>query len=329
MINKKIIITGGSGFIGTNLIEDLKTKNVELLNLDMSQPLYAKHNSFWKKMDIMDCQRLVKTFREFGPDCVVHLAARTDCKENTTVEKDYRVNTEGTKNVIVAIKSTPDVYRAILTSTQYVYRPGPPPKHPDDYDPHTVYGKSKVITEKIIKNANLDCTWTIIRPTNVWGPWHLRHREQIYKILRKGLYFRAGRISPVISYAYVRNVSYQIQRLLELPSELVNKRTIYVGDRPIKQDVWLNSFSRKFIGREVYCMPVWFMRFAGWAGDVITLLIGKPFVLTTARVRNMINDYPTPMEQTFELLGENPYSIEAGVEQTIAWLNAYDRGEFG
>ena len=132
MVESKILITGGSGFIGTNLIEFLRGKNVKLLNLDVHQPLCSKHVSYWKKQDILNFSTLMKLFQEFRPQCVIHLAARTDCDENTTVEKDYRVNTVGTENVIAAIKATPSVSRVVITSTQYVCRPGLLPEN-DEY----------------------------------------------------------------------------------------------------------------------------------------------------------------------------------------------------
>lgn len=50
---KKILITGGSGFIGTNLIELLsKSKNYEILNVDFQPPKKENHKLYWKNLDI-------------------------------------------------------------------------------------------------------------------------------------------------------------------------------------------------------------------------------------------------------------------------------------
>lgn len=69
------------------------------------------------------------------------------------------------------IESSPSVKHLIITSTQYVYRPGMDlPKNDADYNPHTKYGESKVINEKDIRTSNIKYSWTIIRPTNIWGP---------------------------------------------------------------------------------------------------------------------------------------------------------------
>jgi hypothetical protein len=38
----------------------------------------------------------------------------------------------------------------------------------------------------------------------------------------------------------------------------------------------------------------------------------------------MTTDYQTPMERTFDLFGENPYTLEAGIEETVAWLRSYE-----
>ena len=59
--NIRILITGGSGFIGTNLIDSLVNKGYNVLNIDKAEPLDYKQNSLWKKLNIMDFINLEKS----------------------------------------------------------------------------------------------------------------------------------------------------------------------------------------------------------------------------------------------------------------------------
>lgn len=324
MIKRKVLITGGSGFIGTNLIEYLQTTSDDLLNIDINPPLCLSHSRFWKKVDILNREALLNAFNEYRPTCVVHLAARTDVVEDTTVERDYRANTVGTENVISAIKATASIERVVITSTQYVHRPGHIPTDDNDCEPHTIYGRSKVVTEKLTRQANLDCMWTIVRPTNIWGPWHTRHRSELLRVLRKGLYIYPGKSPVTKSYGYVKNIVYYIQRILEMPEEEVNGKTFYIGDEPADQFQWINSMSKELRGRDVHVVPRLVMRFMALVGDVITLIRGRKFILTSSRYSNMITDYLTPMEKTFDVLGKGPHTMEQGIRDTVAWLEMLD-----
>ncbi|MCX7699125.1 MAG: NAD-dependent epimerase/dehydratase family protein, partial [Candidatus Goldbacteria bacterium] len=51
---KKIIITGGSGFIGTNYVDYALEKGCEILNIDIKEPYKKEHIKFYKHCDIMD-----------------------------------------------------------------------------------------------------------------------------------------------------------------------------------------------------------------------------------------------------------------------------------
>ncbi|MHC4539207.1 MAG: NAD-dependent epimerase/dehydratase family protein [Planctomycetota bacterium] len=324
MMKRKVLVTGGSGFIGTNLIEYLQTKSDDLLNIDVSPPLCSSQRHFWKKVDILDRTALINAFTEYKPTCVVHLAARTDVVEGTTVEQDYQANTEGTENVISAIKATPGIARVVITSTQYVHQPGHIPTDDNDCEPHTVYGQSKVVAERLTRQANLHCTWTIVRPTNIWGPWHMRHRSELLRVLRKGFYLYPGKKTVTKSYGYVKNIVYYFQRILEMPEEAVNAKTFYIGDEPADQFQWVNGMSRQLRGRDVHVVPRFVMHFMASLGDLITLVRGRKFILTTSRYSNMITDYLTPMQKTFGVLGKGPHTLEQGVRDTAAWLEMLD-----
>jgi nucleoside-diphosphate-sugar epimerase len=316
----KLLITGGSGFIGANAIEEFMRLDGAILNYSLHPPLNPAQMSYWRQDDILDPSALRRAFEEFQPNRVLHLAARTDCDENTTVEAGYRVNTEGTQNVLNAIRATPSVERSIITSTQFVCAPGRLPKSDTDYFPETVYGQSKVITETLTRDANLPSCWTIIRPTNVWGPWHMRYRREFWRVLERGLYVHPGHQPVIRTYAYVKNVVHQIRKIFEAPAKTVSAKTFYVGDRPINLFDWVNGFSRALAGRDVRVIPRGLMRALALAGDIPTRLTGKPFLINSSRFRSMITNYETPMEPTFALLGENPYPLEAGINETVKWL---------
>ena len=49
---KKIIVTGGSGFIGTHFIQDFKDSYDEIVNLDLRSPFFNGHEKYWHRMDL-------------------------------------------------------------------------------------------------------------------------------------------------------------------------------------------------------------------------------------------------------------------------------------
>jgi nucleoside-diphosphate-sugar epimerase len=318
----KVLVTGGSGFIGTNLIQFLAERGVQVLNLSLDPPLDPRQHALWRVGDIMDAAALRREFASFAPDRVVHLAARTDCREDTTVEESYTVNTTGTQNVLDAVKATPSISRVIITSSQFVCGPGYLPKREDDYHPVTVYGQSKVITEQLTRQANLACCWTLVRPTNVWGPWHMRYRREAWRAIARGFYAHPGGKPVTRSYAYIGNVVRQMNRILELPAERVNGKVLYLGDPPGDIYEWVNGFSLALAGRPARRVPRPLLRAAAWLGDAITLVRGRKFYITSSRYRSMTTDYVVPLQETYEVLGRPEIPLDTSIQETVEWLRS-------
>jgi nucleoside-diphosphate-sugar epimerase len=222
-----------------------------------------------------------------------------------------------------AIRTTPSIQRVIITSSQFVCGPGRLPQNETDYFPETVYGQSKVIAEQLTQDAKLPCCWTLVRPTNIWGPWHLRYRSEFWRVVERGFYVHPGHQPVIRCYGYVKNVVDQIRKIFEAGVDLVCGQTLYLGDRPIDLYDWTNSFSEALTGHAVRVVPRPLLKALARIGDIPTRFTGKPFLINSSRFRSMTTDYQTPMERTFALFGENPYTLEAGVAETVAWLRSY------
>ena len=316
----KILVTGGSGFIGTHVVGRLLAKGHCVLNVSLHPPHETKQRLSWHEADILDAGLLKRSMGSFQPDQVVHLAARTEMDEKTTAEKGFRVNTQGTRNILAAVQETPSVRRMLVCSSQFVCGPERLPSRDDDYFPATVYGQSKVIAEQEVRRADLRCEWVIARPTNIWGPWHPRYPQEFWRIARKGLYVHPGGRPVVRCYGYVGNVADQMVALLEQPAEKVDRQTFYVGDPAGDIYLWADAFCRALRGKPARKIPRAILRAAGLTGDVITALTGKSFYITSSRYRSMVTDYVTPMEKTYALLGPPKTSLAEGVQETVTWL---------
>lgn len=314
-----ILITGGSGFIGTNLQEDLINKNIRYINLDIKQPTNKVHIPYWVKGDIMDPEVLRTVFSKYNPTIVIHFAARTDTSSPNL--EDYEVNYKGTELLISEIIKHDNILRCVFTSTQYVYKDqGEPfPKSDNTYKPHTTYGISKMMSEKIVRNASLKCAWTIVRPTNVWGPWHLRFPNQLWKFIDKGLYFHPTKKTVVRSYAYVKNLNFQILGILNAPINNINGKTYYLGDLPIDSNIWLNAWCRQLTGHKLKYIPSIIMWLAAKLGDLLNIL-GIKFPIYTIRYRNMMENYISPTNVTIREFGILNDDLQDNINETIAWL---------
>jgi nucleoside-diphosphate-sugar epimerase len=321
---QRVLITGGSGFIGMHLTSLLREHGYDVLNVDVKAPAETSLALLWRDCSILDVGKLEAAFAEFQPQAVVHLAANAAVSARSL--DDYRCNTEGTANVLEACRKTPSVKRVIVTSTQHVRRPGSEKTESDsDYKPYMHYGESKVITEQLTRDADLPCIWTIIRPTTIWGPWHMSLAEGFWRLLVEGKYFHPAEDKVYRSYGYVKNTAWQIEQLLKAAPDAIHGHVFYVADGNIQQQEWVEAFAQRLTGHKVRKVPLFVIHGLALAGDVLRK-VGINFPMFSTRYRNLVTSNPVPIEPTLQLLGTPPYTLEQGVDDTAKWLEHHRNG---
>lgn len=314
----RVISTGGSGFIGAHLCDLLSRHQVTFINLDKNPPHNGAHLAHWRRCDILNHEALEAIVLEFQPTHVVHLAASTSMEGRSL--DDFRANINGTSNVIRPLASIPSIRRVVITSTQHVFRPnGRPPRDEFEYDPLGPYGQSKVLMERITREAQLACCWTIIRPTTIWGPVHPHLPGGLWRIMRRGLYLHPKGDPVVRCYGYVKNTVWQIMKILEAPTPLVDGKVLYLGDGLMKQIEWVGAFSKALTGKGVRLAPKEILHILALIGDLFGIF-GVKFPMRSQRYRNLTTSNPVPIRPIIDAFGTPPYSFEEGVAQTVQWL---------
>jgi GlcNAc-P-P-Und epimerase len=312
----KVLVTGSSGFIGQALVRRLKAAGCDVAGLDRGPGPATNH-----VCDILDAARLSEMVQGFSPDAVVHLAARIDLDEKTSLA-GYAANIEGVQNLIAAIRLTPSIKRAIWTSSQLVCRVGYLPRNDTDYQADTLYGQSKVRTEQLVRESDgAGREWCLTRPTTVWGPGMSAHYQRFLRMIQRGYYFHVGRGPLWKSYGYVENIAFQYQRLLEAPTEAIQRKTFYLADyEPIDLLAWGDAFQRAFGSRPIPHMPLALAKTLAYCGDGVNALGVQKFPFNSFRLNNVLTQYQFDLKPTEAVCGPLPFSIEQGVAATAAWL---------
>lgn len=315
----RIIVTGGSGFIGTNLIENFIEKGgCEILNIDILPPRNKKHTQYWKQCDITNYDELSKTIIEFNPDYIVHLAARTDILGHDV--KDYPANTIGVENMLKCCYDLKNLKKVLFTSSMLVMRSGHIASHILDYCPPNAYGISKVETENIIRGNHLTCDWAILRPTSIWGPWFDTYKD-FFKMIIAGKYITFGKKLSTKTYGFVGNVVYQIDCLLKADTsqEKFENRIFYLGDKP---DYNINEWGKEIADicdKKIPNIPYFVVRLAAFVGDFIKLFGIMP-PISSYRLKNMMTNNIMDVSPTFKYAPNPPYTRKQGSEITVNWI---------
>ena len=317
----RIIVTGGSGFIGTNLVQHCSDGGHEVLNLDLRHPKNPAAPGSFVQADILDPHALLRTVRDFDPTYIVHLAARTDLDGAT--DGDYESNIRGVSNMVAACKVAPKLKRVIFASSMYVCKLGYIPRRDDDYCPHTAYGHSKQVGEQLVRQQAGDAfCWTLVRPTSIWGPWFSVPYRGFFDTVRKGFYVHPKGYEIRRSYGFVLNTVVQISRLLESAEDgTVHGKAFYVADyEPTDPLHWAQTIADRFGVRQVRRVPVAAMRLGARVGDLLKSAgMGNP-PLSSFRLNNLLTNAVFDLEPTRQVAGDLPYTLEQGVQITVDWM---------
>lgn len=178
MKNKKVIVTGGAGFIGSNLVRELYQDNEVIVIDNLSTGKQENMIDFideikFVKGDIVDIDLLQKTF--VGVDYVFHNAAVVSVSKSLINPAfTNNVNINGTKNVLLSSKKN-HVKKVVFASSAAVYgnQPTSPIKEETKLNPLTPYATSKIAGESLCQEMNntqiLDTV--SLRYFNVFGPY--------------------------------------------------------------------------------------------------------------------------------------------------------------
>jgi GlcNAc-P-P-Und epimerase len=314
-----VLVTGGSGFLGTNLAEHLLGHGAEVLSIDTRPPRLNIHRQQWRDVDILDRTRVAAAVRDFEPTLLFHLAARTDL-HGTSLD-EYAANVQGLENVIAAVRKTPSLKRVVFASSRMVCRIDHRPKRDDEYSPPNAYGESKVAGERIVRDAGLEVPWLIVRPTSIWGPLFDVPYKTFFLAIAHGRYVHAPGQGVEKSFGYVGNTVHQLERLATAPESAVSGRTFYLGDYPPVNTRDLAERIRAEIGApRIRTVPHGLLRAAAVAGDALRRLGWREPPLTSFRLSNLTAPMVFDLSPLEEVVGPLPHSLDAGIRSTVEWL---------
>jgi 3beta-hydroxy-Delta5-steroid dehydrogenase / steroid Delta-isomerase len=175
----RVLVTGGSGFVGANLVTELLDRGHEVRSFDRApSPLPAHPRLQVVEGDICDAETVAAAVE--GIDTIFHTAAIIDLMGGASVTEEYRqrsfgVNVTGTENLVHAAQAA-GVKRFVYTASNSVVMGGKEISGGDETLPYTerfndLYTETKVVAEKFVLSQNgvsglLTCS---IRPSGIWG----------------------------------------------------------------------------------------------------------------------------------------------------------------
>jgi UDP-glucose 4-epimerase len=168
LISRRVLVTGGTGFIGRRLCHRLAELGVEVTVASRRQHQFDDALS-WIAMDVQDAASAAQAFERARPDYVFHLAGHvTGGRELEHVEPTLRANLLGSLNVMAAAQGV-GAQRILLAGSMEA-----PPAAGDDQTPTSPYAASKWATEGYARMFHklYGCPVVTLRVFMVYGPGH-------------------------------------------------------------------------------------------------------------------------------------------------------------
>lgn len=219
-----ILVTGGAGFIGSSVTEQLLSKGADVHifdNLFTGKERLVPDGAKLHEIDIRDSE-LNSRAQNINPDIIIHLAAIhyiPYCNENP--KEAFEVNVMGTRNLLEAAREIDQVEKVLFTSSAAVYPPREEPNTEDSIlDPMDIYGETKLIGEDLMKlySQEAGVPTASARLFNVYGPNETNSHliPAVVEPVQEGARtIELGNLTPKRDFIHVTDVASALLTLVE------------------------------------------------------------------------------------------------------------------
>lgn len=272
----KVLITGTSGFIGSNLRDALLRGGADVISLLRPVSPPSTHG---RSVGVAyeDLPALTRLMAEEKPDYLFHVAGAT---KGVRYDDFHRANVVPTRNLAEALtRAHPTLKRYLFVSSQTAWGPsndGPPVRETDAPHPVEHYGRSKLEAERALAEYTLP--WTIVRPSAVYGPAEV-DMFNLFKAARNGVNLYFGNRAKRLSAVYVDDLLDAMVNAAQSEATLgkayfISDGLAYTWDQVQKQIV-------AAVGRRTLQvnLPSFVVGAAGLAGELMTAVDRKPRLL--------------------------------------------------
>lgn len=288
---RTIFLTGGGGFVGTNLRTYLAEQFQFVAYLRGEKPIIRE-------------------------EIVIHLAGKAhDTKNVSRPEEYYQVNTELTKQVFDAFLLSParvfimlSSVKAAADSTEGVLTEEVIPK------PTTHYGKSKLLAEEYIVSKPLPTGKRvfILRPCMIHGPGNKGNLNLLYQVVRKKLPWPLAAFHNQRSFCGIENLCFVIKELIDrpdIPSGIYN----LADDKAISTNDLIRFIAKSLsIEPRLLHLPIKLIQSLATIGDVFRL------PLNSERLQKLTESYIVSNKKLMKAIDKPlPVSAEDGIIKTI------------
>lgn len=330
MENKRILITGASGFIGSFLVEKALDLNYEVwagIRKSSSREYLQDGRIRFVDFNFGDKGKLESQIKEFVEksgkfDYIVHNAGVTKCLNPQDFDKVNFLYTANLIDALVSANAIPEKFA--LMSSLSAYGVGDeigytPIKLSDVPNPNTAYGRSKLKAEQYLQSS-IDFPYIIMRPTGVYGP-----REKDYylmlKTVKSGLDVGAGFKPQHLTFIYVRDLVDAV--FLGLISTFKN-RSYFVAEGDVYTDKEYTRLVKDVIGKKYVLslkVPLWLLKGISILAEEVSKLTKKPSTLNRDKYKIMKQrNWECDITPLVDDLGFSPkYNLRRGLEESVEW----------
>lgn len=320
----RVLVTGGTGFTGSHLVQRLLDDGHEVRVLDYKEGLFHDRLVRHGAKVHLGCVTDRDSINAVIKDCeiVYHLAAAF--RELGVPKKHYwNVNVEGTRNVAAASLDF-GVRRLVYCSTQGVHghiknKPGNEnaPIAPEDYYQHTKYEGESVVNEYVEKGLDA----ITLRPTAIYGPGDPARFLMLFKMVKTGCFYMFGRGTTCYHPVHITNLVDAFVLAAESRAETTGEAYIIADTRYWSLNELVNHVARAMrVTVRIKHLPFWPLYGAASACELACKPLGMAPPLFRRRVNWFRQDRAFSIDKARRHLGYAPrIEIGDGLAETASW----------